>query len=128
LAHPALTHLIEMRRPRGVTLAILSAVYEVHLRTLFESGAITELRSTFGRLRPLYGGAWESAPDPDSLGSAVVLALASSSATDIGLDNGRTVTVRKLEPERQRRLKLWVEQSAPEQVQRFEALLPSGGT
>lgn len=128
LAHPALTHLIEMRRPRGVTLAILTAVYEVHLRALFESASIEELHSAFVRLRPLYGGAWEGAPDPNSIGSAVVLALAAVRTLDgFEVATGRRISVLDLEPERQQRLKQWVEHSAPDQLQRFEALFPSRG-
>ena len=110
LDHRDIAQLLEIRRPPGVTLAVLNAVYEVHLRSAFEAGATDDLERRFHAVAPRFGEAWTAAPDPDSLGSAIVLALAG-------------IAREPLQSERLSRLRVWVETAFPDAVANFDRLL-----
>lgn len=110
LEHRDIAQLLDIRRPPGVTLAVLNAVYEVHLRIAFEAGANDDVRRQFQAEASRFSEAWSAAPDPDSLGSAIVLALAST---------GREPP----QSERLGRLRAWVQVAHPHAVASFDQLV-----
>jgi hypothetical protein len=115
LTHADLGHLVDMRRPRGVSLALIEAVFQVHLDDAFASGTVTDVFARFDAIRAEYGPLWVGAPDPNSVGTAILLALASV-APDGGQD------------ERRERVREWLRVHSTDGLRRLDELVARAET